>query len=92
MRLKTAQADAKELENAQTRGELVILADVERWAATILIELREVFMSIPEILATSSPQESKDFVREESDRVVRDALTSAARRFDTHNYIENEPN
>jgi phage terminase Nu1 subunit (DNA packaging protein) len=92
MRLKTSKAEAQELENAKTRGELVQLADVERWAATILIELRESFMSIPDILATSSPQDSKEFVREESERVIVGALTSAAKRLSEPDYQENYPN
>lgn len=83
IRLKTAQADAKELENAQTRGGLVDLGDVERWAAAALIELRETVMALPEMIATSAPPEIREFAREETDRHCRAVLLTFQRRLDT---------
>ncbi len=79
IRLKAAQARAKELENATTEGELVPLVDVERWAAITLTEARERFMAFPEQIAVSMPPEHRDFVREEADRVCRGTLIALQR-------------
>lgn len=86
IRLKTAQARAKELENEATSGGLVGRAEVELWAATALIELRQGVMSLPEMLATSSPPELRDFVRSESDRHVRNVLTTLRRRLESDEF------
>lgn len=90
IRLKTAQAESKEMENSVESGELVKRDEVELWAATALIELRETMMSLPEILATSAPPELKEFVREESDRHVRDTLIAARRRLETNEIAGDE--
>lgn len=87
IRLKTAQAEAKELENEQARGKLVDIDEVDRWAASILIELRETLMQLPEILSTSSPPEIREFVRSESDRHIRDSLISAQRKLENQDYV-----
>ncbi len=86
IRLKTAQAQAKELENKATSGELVERAEVELWAATALIQLREGVMSLPEMLATPSPPELREFVRSESDRHVRSVLTALRRRLESDEF------
>jgi len=83
IRLKAAQAKQKELEIAQTEGGLVPLADVELWAATALIEAREMIMQLPEMLAASAPPELKNFVRSETDRRCRDTLTALKRKLDS---------
>lgn len=75
--------EARRLELSKERGELLDRTDVERWAATALIEVREMLMQLPEILATSSPPEFAAFVREESDRHVRQLLTALRRRLDS---------
>lgn len=82
IRLKTAQAKAKEIENAISEGVLLDRGDVERWAATALIETREMVMALPEMLATSSPPELREFVRSESDRHCRDVLTMLRRKLE----------
>ena len=74
--------DARRLELSKERGELVELADVELWAATAIICFRETAMSLPDSVATSCPHEIKNFVREETDRVVRGALTTLRRQLE----------
>ena len=76
IRLKTAQASAKEIEFRERQGELVALPEVERWTATVRIEALEQLMSLPETLATSLLPELREFVRSESDRHVRNVLTA----------------
>ena len=83
IRLKTIQADTKELELQRQRRELILASDVELWAATALIELRETFMSLSEVIAVSMPTDQKEFVRSEVDRCVRDALIAARRRLES---------
>ena len=90
IRLKTAQARAKEMENSVNEGELVPLADVELFVATALIECRVVVMSIPEAIATSAPPELRDHARTESDRTCRAALTSLRRRLEL-SQLEQQP-
>ena len=82
IRLKTAQARAKELENSISEGDLVERSEVELWASTALIETREIVMSLPEKLATSAPPELRDMVRTESDLTCRAALASLRRRLE----------
>lgn len=74
--------DARRLELSKERGELVELADVERFVATALIECRVVVMSIAEAIATSAPPELRDHARTEADRTCRSALTSLRRRLE----------
>ena len=50
IRLKTAQARAKELDNDIAAGELVERRNVELWLATACIEFREMVMALPERL------------------------------------------
>ena len=56
--------------------------DVELWAATAMVELRESIMQLPEKLAASAPESLKNFVRSESDAHCRDSLIAASRRLD----------
>lgn len=88
LRLRKSQAEAKELENSRERGELVELQAVDLWAAEIIIGIRENIMTLPESLATSSPPEMRDFIREESDRRIRAALTAAARKLESRDYLD----
>lgn len=90
IRLKTAQATAKEIENRERQGELVELAEVERWAANALIEAREQMMSLPETLATSSPPALREFVLSESDRHVRDVLLALRRRLESDEFANGD--
>jgi phage terminase Nu1 subunit (DNA packaging protein) len=91
IRLKTVQAQQKELELEIERGNLVELPAVELWASVAMIETREMIMTLPEILATSSPPELREFVRSETDRQVRAVLTMLRRKLETEQ-IERERN
>ena len=74
--------DARRLGLEREKGELLARDDVERWVAQALISTREVFMSQPETLAIAMPPEHRNFVREESDRICRAALTTLRRRLE----------
>jgi citrate lyase beta subunit len=76
------QVEAKRLELDREKGLILDRQDVELWASTALIELREGIMQLPEILAASAPQELKDFTRAETDRHCRDLLTATQRRLE----------
>ena len=76
------QVETKQIELDREKALILDRQDVELWAATALIELREGIMQLPEMLAASAPQELKDFTREESDRHCRDLLLSTARRLE----------
>jgi hypothetical protein len=76
------QVESKRIELEREKGSIYDRQDVELWAATALIELREGVMQLPEMLAASAPQDLKDFVREETDRHCRDLLTATHRRLE----------
>ena len=76
------QVEAKRLELDREKGLILDRQDVELWASTALIELREGIMQLPDILAASAPQELKDFTRAETDRHCRDLLTATQRRLE----------
>lgn len=76
------QLEQKRIELAREQGKILDRDDVELWAATALIELREGIMQLPEMLAASAPAEQKDFVRQEADRHCRDLLTATAKRLE----------
>ena len=80
--LNAIAIDSKRLELEREKGELVELADVERFCATALIECRVQIMSIPEAIATSAPPELRNHARAEADRTCRAALTSLRRRLE----------
>jgi hypothetical protein len=80
--LKLVTLEQKQLDLAIQKKELIPLVDVERWAAVALIETREMVMTLPEILATSSPPDSREFIRSESDRHCRSVLTMLRRRLE----------
>ena len=80
--LKLVTLEQKQLDLAIQKKELIPLVDVERWAATALIETREMVMTLPEILATSAPPENREFIRSESDRHCRGVLTMLRRRLE----------
>lgn len=86
---KQAELESLQLQNEQRRlglsrerGELVLLADCERWASVACVEFRECVMQLVETLSTSSPPELRDFIRAETDRHCRDALLAAQRRLE----------
>lgn len=83
IRLKTVQAQQKELDLEIQKGNLIELPAVELWASVALIETREMIMTLPEILATSSPPELREFVRSETDRQVTAVLTMLARKLES---------
>lgn len=74
--------ESKRIELDREKGLILDRQDVELWAATALVELREGMMQLPEMLAASAPEELKGFVREETDRHCRDLLTATARRLE----------
>lgn len=76
------QVESKRIELDREKGLILDRQDVELWAATALIELREGIMQLPEMLAASAPADLKDFVREETDRHCRDLLTATHRRLE----------
>lgn len=90
IRLKTAMAEAKELENAKEAGGLVDVADVDRWAATIMVLIRETFAAFPERLLPSIPVEQKDFVRGEANKCVRDILSLTEQKLSEHDYFDDD--
>jgi hypothetical protein len=77
------QNDQRRLELAKERGELLDRGDVERWASVACSEAREQLMQLPEMLATSSPPDQRDFIRAETDRHVRDTLAALRRRLES---------
>lgn len=76
------QVEQKRIELAREKKQVLDRDDVELWAATALVELREGIMQLPEMLAASAPTELKDFVRAESDRQCRDVLIATAKRLE----------
>jgi hypothetical protein len=76
------QVEAKRLDLDREKGLILDRSDVELWAATALVELREGIMQLPEMLAAAVPQDQKDFTREETDRHCRDLLTATHRRLE----------
>lgn len=74
--------ETKRIELDREKGLILDRQDVELWASTALIELREGIMQLPEMLAASAPQELKDFTREETDRHCRDLLIATQRRLE----------
>ena len=76
------QTEAARIELEKLKASILDRHDVELWAATALVELREGIMQLPEMLAASAPQELKNFARDEAERHCRGVLISAARRLD----------
>jgi hypothetical protein len=76
------QVETKQIELDREKALILDRQEVELWAATALIELREGIMQLPEMLAASAPQDLKDFTRDESDRHCRDLLLSTERRLE----------
>lgn len=76
------QVESKRIELDREKGLILDKQDVELWASTAMIELREGVMQLPEILAASAPQEMKNFTREEAERHCRDLLIALQRRLE----------
>lgn len=76
------QVETKQIELDREKALILDRQDVELWASQALVELRESLMQLPEIIAASSPEELKGFVRSEVDRHCRDSLIAASRRLD----------
>lgn len=83
LELGRVQLERQKIELAKERGELLPAADVELWAATACVEFREQIMQLPEVLSASMPPANRDFVRDESDRHCRAALTALRRRLES---------
>lgn len=73
---------SKRIELDREKALILDRHDVELWASTALIELREGIMQLPEMLAASAPQDLRDFTREETDRHCRDLLMATQRRLE----------
>lgn len=80
--LQQIKLESERLDLLEKQGQLLHKDDVELWAAAAIVEFREVVMQLKEMLTASAPPELKDFVRTETDRHCRDALTAAARRLE----------
>ena len=85
------QVESKRIELNREKGIILDRHEVELWAATALIELREGIMQRPEMLAASVPQDLKDFARAEADRHCRDLLTATQRRLELAEIGKEEP-
>lgn len=81
---------SERLELAEKRRQLLDRDDVEHWAGVAMVEFRETVMQLKEMLTASAPPEMKDFVRAETDRHLRDALTTVARRLELAQIEESE--
>lgn len=92
LELGEIKLQTERMELAKAKGELIERSDVELWAATALIEAREMIMSLPEMLATSSPPELRDFVRSEADRHCRDVLIMLRRKLESNEITQGESN
>ena len=80
--LGQVQLERKKLDLDREKGLSLDRQDVELWAATALVELREGVMQLPEILAASVQQSLKDYVRDETDTHCRDLLIATTRRLE----------
>lgn len=80
--LGKVELESKRMELAKARNELLDRADVVRFFATACIEFRELINHLPEMLATSSPPEMREYIRAESDRHCRDSLIAVQRRLE----------
>ena len=76
------QTESARIDLEKLKASVLDRADVELWASVALTEIREGVMQLPEMLAASAPQDLKDFVRSETDRLCRDTLTTLARRLE----------
>ena len=83
--------ESKRIELEEKKRTILDRHDVELWAATALVELREGIMQLPEMLAASAPEGLRNFVREETDRHCRDLLTATARRLELSEIGKGEP-
>lgn len=82
--------EAKRIDLAQRRGEIVEIDEVERWASMAMIEAREMLMALPEMLVAACPPELRDYVREESDRHVRHVLSMLRRKLESNALASNQ--
>jgi len=80
--LGQVKLESDRLELQEKRRQLLHVDDVELWASTAIVEFREATMQLKEMLTAAAPPEMKDFVRAETDRHLRDALTAASRRLE----------
>lgn len=80
--LGQVKLESDRLELQEKRRMLLHVDDVELWASTALVEFREATMQLKEMLTAAAPPEMKEFVRAETDRHLRDALTAASRRLE----------
>ena len=74
---------AERMEFEKDRGQLVEIGEVERWAATAMVEFREVLLSIPDRIAGAAPPDLRNKARKETERVCDDLLKMLVRRLDT---------
>lgn len=72
--------ESKRMELIKEKGELVEVADVERWAAIAITESRERIMALPGMISGSVSQELREMVREETERHCREVLNTLAEK------------
>lgn len=76
------QVEQARIDLEKLKASVLDRADVELWAATLIINAREAIMQLPEMLASCAPENLKSFFRDETDRHCRDTLTALARRLE----------
>lgn len=81
-RIKEAEAARKERDNRIRSGELLERSEVERWAANVMTETRELVMQLPDRLAALAPPELANTLREEADRHCRELLRVLRQRLE----------
>lgn len=82
--LAEVAVEQKRLDLAKDRGEVVEISEVELWAASAIVEVREMIMALPDMLAAAAPKQLRDFVRDETDRHCRDVLSMLRRRLEVN--------
>lgn len=90
LQMKRLAVESKELELRRERGLIVDRADVELWASQIFVSLRDSLLGISEAIGASAPAEIRAFAREETDRIVRAALSATRRRLDNVQTLQTE--
>lgn len=85
------QVEQARIDLEKLKASVLDRADVELWAATLIINAREQILQLPELLAASAPQEMKNHVREETERHCHDVLHTLARRMELAEIGKGDP-
>jgi hypothetical protein len=77
IRVLRANAEIKEMELAEKRGDVVLLSDIERMYSGIIMNARAQFLAIPARLAPQLVgEESLTVIQTKLDRAIKSALNS----------------